>query len=89
MEAESLSFLHELIDSNSNANPNHVRLYNEFVANCPAEIQPEEPVCAQDLYAVLDGCLQEVLTNKDADCAKLIEGAVADYQANSLDKFTY
>ena len=89
MEAESLSFLHELIDSNSNANPNHVRLYNEFVANCPAEIQPEEPVCAQDLYAVLDGCLQEVLTNKDADCAKLIEGAVADFQANSLDNLTY
>ena len=87
--AESLAYEHKLIDENANSNPNHVKLYNEFVANCPAEIQPEEPVCAQELYGILDNCIQEVLTNKDADCAALIESAVADFQANYLDNLTY
>ena len=88
-EAESLTSLYDLIDQYGNSNPNHVRLYNEFVADCPAEIQPEEPVCAQDLYAILDGCIQEVLINKDADCAALIKGAVSDFQVNYLDNLTY
>ncbi|MEE1047739.1 MAG: extracellular solute-binding protein [Clostridia bacterium] len=87
--AESLNWHYQLIDEKANSNPNHVKLYNDFVLNCPAEVQPEEPVCCQELYETLDGCLQEVLTNKDADCAKLIEGAVADFQANSLDNLTY
>ncbi|MBO5007220.1 MAG: extracellular solute-binding protein [Clostridia bacterium] len=87
--AESLAYEYDLIDKNANSNPNHVRLYNEFVANCPAEIQPEEPVCAQELYAILDGCIQEVLVNKDADCAELIKKAAADFQANYLDNLTF
>lgn len=78
-----------LIDEMANANPNHVRLYNEYVENCPAEIQAEEPVCAQELYGILDGCIQEVLVNKDADCAELIKKAVSDFQANYLDNLTY
>ena len=84
-ESEALNFQNELIEKNANSNPNHVRLYNEFVANCPAELQAEEPVCAQGLYGILDGCIQEVLTNKDADCKKLIEKAASDLQMNYLD----
>jgi len=80
-----LKFQHQLMDENANSNPNHVRLYNEFVANCPAELQAEEPVCAQGLYGILDGCIQEVMTNKDADCAKLIEKAASDLQVNYLN----
>jgi len=87
--AESLAYEYKLIDEKANSNPNHVRLYNEFVANCPAEIQPEEPVCAQELYAILDGCIQEVLTNKDADCAELIKKAAKDFQLNYLNNITY
>jgi len=87
--AESLAYEHELIDKNANSNPNHVRLYNEFVANCPAEIQPEEPICAQELYSILDGCIQEVLVNKDADCAALIKKAANDFQVNYLDNLTF
>jgi len=85
--SESLSYEHSLIDKNANANQNHVKLYNDFVTDCPAEIQAEVPVCAQELYGVLDGCIQEVLTNKDADCAKLIKEACADFQANYLDNY--
>ena len=87
--SETLPYLHSLIDEYSSANPNHVRLYNEFVANCPAEIQAEEPVCCQELYAILDKCLQEVLTNKDADPAELLKKANADFQSNYLDNLTY
>ncbi len=88
-ETESRQYLHGLIDENSNANPNHVKLYNDFVENCPAEIQPEEPVCAQELYGVLDNCIQEVLLNKNADCAALLEKANSDFQTNYLDNLSF
>ncbi|MBO5007986.1 MAG: extracellular solute-binding protein [Clostridia bacterium] len=88
-DSEALKFQHQLIDENANSNPNHVRLYNEFVANCPAELQAEEPVCAQGLYSTLDGCIQEVLANKEADCAELIAKAASDFQSNYLDNLTY
>ena len=78
-----------MLSEYANSNPNHVRLYNEFVENCPAEIQPEEPVCCQELYQILDGCIQEVLTNENADCAKLLEKAAADFQMNYLDNLIY
>ena len=88
-KSQALNFEYDLIDSKANSNPNHVKLYNDFVANCPAEIQPEEPVCCQELYATIDNCIQEVLTNKDADCAVILEKANADFQANYLDNLTY
>lgn len=88
-QSEALAWTHQLIDEKTNVNLNHVRLYNEFVADCPAEIQPEEPVCAQELYEILDGCIQEVLTNENADCAELIAKATSDFQANYLDNLTY
>jgi len=84
-DAEALKYEHQLIDENANINPNHVRLYNEFAANCPCEIRPEEPVNAQELYKILDSCIQEVLTNKDVDVKKVLEKANSDFQANYLD----
>ena len=84
-DTPAVKYERELIDKYSNANPNHVRLYNEFVANCPIEIRPEEPMCCQELYATLDNCIQEVLTNKDADCASVLEKANSDFQQNYLN----
>ena len=49
-------------------------------------IRPEEPVACQDLYSLLDSCIQEVLTNKDADPAEIIKKASEDFQKNYLDK---
>lgn len=83
--AEINQYYDEYIKANANININHVRLYNEFVENCPADIQAEEPVCVQELYAILDTCVQEVFTNKDADCAKVIEKACNDFQMNYLN----
>ena len=88
-DAEALKYEHQLIDEKTNVNPNQVKLYNEFAANCPCEIRPEEPVNAQELYKILDSCIQEVLTNKDADVKKVLEKANADFQANYLDNLTY
>jgi len=83
--SEAVQFEHQLIDKYINTNPNHVKLYNEFAANCPCEIRAEEPVSAQELYATLDRCLQEVLTDESADVKAVLEKANADFQANYLD----
>ncbi len=88
-DVESVAYEYQLIDENANSNPNHVKLYNDFIANCPADIQPEEPVCAQELYGILDGCIQEVFTNENADCAAVLEKAVSDFQQNYLDNLTF
>lgn len=84
-EALSKKYSDEEYTSNTNINLNHVKLYNEFAANPDCEIKAEEPVCCQELYAVLDSCIQEVLTNKNADCAEVLKKANADFQANQLD----
>ncbi len=83
--SEAVQFEHQLIDKYINTNPNHVKLYNEFAANCPCEIRAEEPISAQELYATLDRCLQEVLTNENADVKAVLEKANSDFQSNYLD----
>lgn len=60
-----------------NINMNHVKLYNN---QSNIEWQAEEPIEAQALYAVLDNAIQAVLTDKNADCAKLIDEACKNFQ---------
>ncbi|MBR5152159.1 MAG: extracellular solute-binding protein [Clostridia bacterium] len=88
-DSEAYKFEHALIDANCNTNPNFVRLYNEYVADCPAEIQAEEPINCQELYETLGACIQELFANKDADCAELLKKANADFQSNYLDNTDY
>lgn len=45
----------------------------------------EPSVYCQELYAILDGVVQEVITNENADPAQLIADAAADFQMNYLD----
>lgn len=89
IDSEAVKYEHSLIDKYANSNMNHVRLYNEFVANPTAEIRPEEPVAAQNLYAILDECIQQVLTDENADCAAIIKKAAADFQRDELDNLDY
>ena len=65
-----------------NVNPVHIASYND---KSEISYQAEPPRCAQDLYALLDSCIQEVLNNKDADSKALIEKAANDLQNNFLD----
>ncbi len=57
-----------------------------FDTGVDVTIFPEPPVCAQQMYAVLDGVIQELITNKDADPAALAATACEDFQVNHLDK---
>ena len=61
----------------ANVDMNHVKLYND---QSGIEWQQEEPVEAQALYGVLDNAIQAVLTDENADCAKLIEEAQKNFQ---------
>lgn len=60
--------------------------YKDFFAFNGIKIRPEEPKCCQELYAVLDGAIQEVITNKNADFASVAKTANRDFQLNHLDK---
>lgn len=84
-DTELNKFRAEMRNKYTNININHVRLYNESLSDPSIELRPEEPVCAQELYAVLDGLIQEVLTNPNADIPALVKQANADFQANYLN----
>ncbi|MBO4898380.1 MAG: extracellular solute-binding protein [Clostridia bacterium] len=86
-ESAKLKFQNELIDKYANVSPNNVRLYNEFLNDEKVEVQPEEPICAQDLYGILDNCIQNVLGDKNADCAALLKKANSDFQTNFLNNY--
>jgi multiple sugar transport system substrate-binding protein len=88
--ADSKKFSDELIEKSANANINHVKLYNDFMADMgECELRAEEPVCAQELYSILDSCIQEVLENENADCAEVLKKGCSDFQQNYLDNLDY
>jgi len=60
--------------------------YEQYYSFDGVTINPEPAACAQQLYAILDKCIQEVITNKDANVDELISTASNDYQVNHLDK---
>lgn len=88
-DAEKTVYQNQLIDDNYNMRPNAARLYNESLSNTDIEWQAEEPVCAQDLYGILDNCIQQVLTDQNADIKAILEKANTDFQTNYLDNLTY
>jgi len=86
-DTEYNRYYNEMVDKYANININHVKAYNDFVADCPAEIRPEERICAQELYGILDTCLQKVWSDKDADVEKIIKDANNDFQRDYLDNY--
>lgn len=62
--------------------------YEQYFAFEGVTIKPEYANCCQELYATLDKCIQEVLTNQNADIAGLITAANEEFQVNYLDKLT-
>lgn len=79
--SEYVAFEDQIRNEYYNVNPNHIKLYND---QSDIGYQSEEPVCTQDLYSLLDSCIQEVLTNENADCEQLLEKANSDFQNNFL-----
>ena len=49
-------------------------------------IRLEEPFYCQELYAILDGVIQTVITDPQADPQLLLDQAVDQFQREYLDK---
>ena len=75
-------YKNELIEEFRNIDEKNISSYND---KSGVEYQTEEKMCAQDLYGLLDACIQEVLTNKDADCGEALKKAASDFQSNFLN----
>jgi len=63
----------------------NIDLFKEYMDLSDVTIKAEEPVCCQDLYALLDNCIQAVIEDKDADVHQLLVDAANDFQINYLD----
>ena len=81
-KSELQSYLDTLTEEFRTIPENHVESFNN---KSGIDYRTEEPVAAQDLYATLDRCIQEVLTNESADCKSVLDKAVSDFQLNTLD----
>lgn len=73
----------ELTEEFRNIDEKMVASYND---KSGIEYQAEEAVCTQDLYGILDGCIQEVLNNQNVDIPSVLKTAQENFQANYLDK---
>ena len=62
--------------------------YEDYVKGEGVKYFSEPPRCAQQLYALFDACMQQVLSVKNADCKAILEKAQKDFQVNYLDKET-
>lgn len=76
------NYKNQLIEEFRNIDEKNISSYNNKEG---VEYQTEEKMCAQDLYGLLDSCIQEVLTNKDADCGEVLKKAASDFQSNFLN----
>ena len=54
--------------------------YEDYLSFKDVELTPEEPACCQQLYSILDGIVQKVITDKDVDIDAVIEEAVKDFK---------
>ncbi len=61
--------------------------WNDYLDHSSQDIQAEPPVDAQEYYDVLDGAIQEVLTNKNANPKAVLQKAASDFQSTYLDAF--
>ncbi|KOF56038.1 MULTISPECIES: ABC transporter substrate-binding protein [Clostridium] len=61
-------------------------LFKPYYDSAFNNVKVEEPYNTQDLYGVLDSCLQVVLTNKNADPKSVLDKAANDFQTRFLDK---
>lgn len=75
----------ELTEKYRNIDSKQVKLYNDSLSDESIELQPEEPVCAQELYGEIDKMIQQILTDKNTDIAAMVKKANSDFQVNYLN----
>lgn len=76
------AYKQEVINELRNIPEKNVATYNDKTG---LSYRTEEKKCAQDLYALFDRCIQEVLTNENADCQAVVDNAEQDFQNNYLN----
>ena len=59
--------------------------YRVYVENAGNYARPEPPIATQELYAALDGVIQAILTDKQADPQTLLTQAAQEFQRKYLD----
>lgn len=75
----------ELTEKYRNIDTKQVQLYNDSLNDTSIELQPEVPVCAQELYGEVDKMIQQILTDENTDIAAMVKKANEDFQKNYLD----
>jgi len=78
-------FYNEWREKNTNVNPANYKVYNDSLDDPSITLRAEEPRCAQDLYGILDTCIQQVFQNEDADCRAILEEANKNFQEQYLN----
>lgn len=73
----------EIIEKYTNVDTRMFTDYQNFDKVTPLS---EPPVSCQQLYSLLDGCIQSVWTDENADPLAILKKAANDYQVNYLDK---
>lgn len=76
---EKLNALYEKYSNIDKAN------YADYYSFEDVTLKAEEPVCCQQLYATIDGIIQEILTKKDVNIDNLVKTAANDFQNNYLN----
>lgn len=84
-DVEETKFKNDTIKANANAPENLIKLYNDSLTDKSITLHAEEPLFAQELYALLDGCLQTVIKDKDADVREVLKEANKNFQEQYLD----
>lgn len=76
-------FTNSLTEKYTNVNP---AMFKDFENFDKVQIRPEPPISCQQLYNILDGCIQNVLIHEDANPLELLKQAQNDFQTNYLNK---
>ena len=73
----------EMIEKYTNIDTKMVADYQDFDKVTPLS---EPPISCQQLYSLIDGCIQKVWTDEQADPITVLQKAANDYQVNYLNK---
>lgn len=75
--------IREIYAKHTNVNPED---YASYFEGEDVIIRPEPEVACQELYVILDGVIQAIFANTDADIPALVKDAAHKWQVNYLDK---
>lgn len=81
--SEKSKYEKELYEKYTNVNMDMFKEYTDFSR---VTIKPEVEVNCQELYSLLDSCIQKVLTEENSNVEEIVKQTAETYQKNYLDK---